>query len=68
MHSRIISNSNDRWKGIEDVDVKMVIFYVMLSKGNNMIKLRLMMKKLLINICGYISVMRSKNINTGETV
>ena len=41
MHSRLISNSNDRWKGIEDVDVKMVIFYVILSKGKNIVQVEI---------------------------
>ena len=68
MHSRIISNSNDRWKGIEDVDVKMVIFYVILSKDNNIMQVEIYDEETLMNICGYISVMRSTNINTGETV
>ena len=35
MHSRLIGNFDDRWKGIEDVAVNMVIFYVIFSEGKN---------------------------------
>ena len=35
MHSRLIGNLDDRWKGIEDVAVNMVIFYVIFYEGKN---------------------------------
>ena len=35
MHRRLIGIVYDRWKGIEDVAVNMVIFYVIFYEGKN---------------------------------
>ena len=67
MHIRLIGNFDDRQKGIKDLDVNMVIYYVILIEGKNIVQGDIYYDFFMC-ICYSISAMRSTKVITGETI